>query len=181
MKRSLIIGIVLCLLLLTACGAAEVPDVYDVEYGGKTYTVDRINSTITFDGHVCRYKLTESHNTTDFEVTYPDGSGYWWTQHEYGGGGGWSNDYSAQRYVSGETLWEVLEKERPKQERQSNYWADGLILVIAGVFEAAAPQTAWYLSYGWRFKDAEPSELALIAGRAGGVFMIVLGIIFFFI
>lgn len=52
-----------------------------------------------------------------------------------------------------------------------------VIVIILGIIELASPQTAWYLSYGWRYKNAEPSEAALIIERIGGVIGIILGII----
>ncbi|MBE5971334.1 MAG: hypothetical protein E7246_02285 [Lachnoclostridium sp.] len=51
-----------------------------------------------------------------------------------------------------------------------------IILLIVGIFNAAAPQAAWYLSDGWRFKDAEPSEAALDWGRFIGIVLIVIAV-----
>ncbi len=52
----------------------------------------------------------------------------------------------------------------------------GLILILLGIFNMAAPEAAWYLEYGWRFRDAEPSEAALLFARIGGGFAIVIGL-----
>lgn len=49
------------------------------------------------------------------------------------------------------------------------------LLLAVGIFNTAAPQTAWWLEYGWRFKDAEPSDLALGANRILGVVLIFIG------
>ena len=46
-----------------------------------------------------------------------------------------------------------------------------------GIFNAAAPRAAWYLSYGWRYKDAEPSDAALVVARLGGAAAITAGVI----
>ncbi|MGM9607492.1 MAG: DUF6199 family natural product biosynthesis protein [Oscillospiraceae bacterium] len=182
MKRSLLMGIVLFLLLLTACGKnTGDPNVYDVEYGGKTYTVDQNNQTITFDGHVCEFELSGNGNSMRFKVTYPDGSTYFWNQTGNTGEGGWSDDYDAERYVSGDTLWSVLEQGRPSARNNSGHWFLGVLLVAAGIFQAASPRTLWYISHGWRYKDAEPSDLALGLGRIGGGVVVIIGIICFFI
>lgn len=181
MKRILCFLAVLCLLFLSACGEdTGDPNVYDVEYGGKTYTVDHNNKTITFDGHVCQYEISGNGNSTRFKITYPDGSTYFWNQSGNSGSGGWSEDYDETRYVPGRTLWNVLEQERPKEQRGSG-GAAGLLLVGLGIFEAVSPRTSWYLSYGWRYKNAEPSDLALGLGRVAGVVMIIVGIICFFV
>lgn len=182
MKRFLILCMAVSLLLLTACaGSSDDPNVYDVEYGGKTYTVDQINRTIAVDGYTCQFQVTGNGNSTDFKVTYPNGSTYWMRWSNSSGYGGYGGDYDESRYVSGDTLWSVLEQERPGAQRNSGYWFIGLLLVGLGLFETVSPQTSWYLSHGWRYKNAEPSELALGLGRVGGIVMIIAGVICFFV
>ncbi|MGN0250750.1 MAG: DUF6199 family natural product biosynthesis protein [Oliverpabstia sp.] len=46
-----------------------------------------------------------------------------------------------------------------------------------GAFNTAAPSVAWYLEYGWRYKNAEPSDLALGLNRVGGIIAIIVGIL----
>ncbi len=55
-------------------------------------------------------------------------------------------------------------------------WFLGILLIVLGAVNTFAPHAGWYLSYGWRFKDAEPSDLALSVGRVGGIIGIVIGI-----
>lgn len=38
----------------------------------------------------------------------------------------------------------------------------------------------WYMSNGWKFKDAEPSDAALFMGRLGGIIGTILGLIVLF-
>lgn len=52
----------------------------------------------------------------------------------------------------------------------------GLIMVTLGILKTAFPRFFWTLEYGWRYKNAEPSDLALILGRAVGVLMILFGL-----
>lgn len=168
----------LCLFLLTACGGDKGdPNIYDVEYAGKVYSVNHNDRTITFDGHVCHYEISG----TQMTLIYPDGSTYWWRTSGNVGYGGWSDNYDETRYASGDTLWKVLEQERPDAKQGSNHVGLGFLLVIFGVLEAAFPQTFWWLSHGWRFKDAEPSDMAIGLGRASGVIMVIAGIICFFV
>lgn len=182
MKRGLILCLALCLMLLAACGEKTGDaNVYDVEYGGKIYTIDQINRTIEVDGYVCEFQVTSSGNGAKFQVTYPDGSTYFWNQSGNMGAGGWSDDYDENRYVSGQTLWDVLEQDRPGAQKNSGYWFIGLLLVALGAFQTASPRTSWYISHGWRYKNAEPSDLALGLGRVGGVIIIIIGIICFFV
>lgn len=53
----------------------------------------------------------------------------------------------------------------------------GCLFIISGLIAAISPYSAWYLSYGWRFKDAEPSDLALGAERIIGILLVIAGFI----
>ncbi|KEO84154.1 DUF6199 family natural product biosynthesis protein [Tumebacillus flagellatus] len=55
-----------------------------------------------------------------------------------------------------------------------------LIIILIGVLNVLFPQAAWYLRAGWQFKNAEPSDAALIMGRVSGVIAILIGIVFLF-
>ena len=48
-----------------------------------------------------------------------------------------------------------------------------LIVIVAFITSLCGifwPKTMWYLSEGWKFKNAEPSGCALVAMRIGGLF-----------
>ena len=175
----------LALLLLTACGGQGSASVYDVEYGGETYTVDEENQTIAHDGAEIQMELTKgSGSGYEMTFTYPDGSTYWWRWSDSGmGSGGWSDDYDPERYVDGWILQSVLEQSRPgslSSSRGANL-LPGLLLILFGAAGAAVPRAVWYLSSGWRYKDAEPSDLALLVHRFGGGVMLVLGLLLLFV
>jgi hypothetical protein len=53
----------------------------------------------------------------------------------------------------------------------------GFVLIVLGVITVASPYAAWYLSIGWKFKDAEPSEAALFMHRLGGVIATIVGLV----
>ncbi|SIS45553.1 DUF6199 family natural product biosynthesis protein [Salimicrobium flavidum] len=53
----------------------------------------------------------------------------------------------------------------------------GIFFVAIGAFLLISPRTAWYLEIGWKLRDAEPSELVLIANRVGGGIAAVIGIL----
>lgn len=178
MKRFLALCAALCFLLLAACGADKGdPNVYDVEYNGKIYSVNQTESTISVDGYTCEFNVTGSQHDQRFTVTYPDGSTY--------SGSGWAGSHSEgfdpEQYVSGDILWEVLEQDRPGTRQNNTHGGLGILLLIFGVLEAAFPQVSWWLSHGWRYKNAEPSDLALGLGRTAGIIMILAGIICFFV
>jgi hypothetical protein len=54
------------------------------------------------------------------------------------------------------------------------------IIIILGIFAAASPEDTWRLSNSWQFEKAEPSEMALILTRLGGIAGIIAGILLIF-
>ena len=173
MKR--LIPVFLCLLLvLWGCRADPVRT---VEYGGTSYTVDTEKGTIE-DG-TFTYAYQADGNTVT--ITYPDGSSYWYTSSRSGqvtvGTFGWSDDYRDDRYVSGGTLENVLDNVTQSGGGNGGIILGGLALCALGAWYAVAPRSAWYLEWGWRYKNAEPSDAALTFGRAAGVVLLVVGVI----
>jgi hypothetical protein len=53
----------------------------------------------------------------------------------------------------------------------------GVLLLAAGIANVAFPQAMWWLSEGWKFQNAEPSDLALTVGRIGGVILLIVSFI----
>ena len=95
----------------------------------------------------------------------------------YGGAGGWSDDYNPPAYAEGDILWDVLDMKSPaeKQSRGGPIFL-GLLVIGLGMIDVVWPRTGWYLSHGWRYKNAEPSEAALFFGRMGGIVVVLLGL-----
>ena len=56
----------------------------------------------------------------------------------------------------------------------------GLLLIIIGLCNLCRPEEMWHLSEGWKFKDAEPSEDAILWCRVGGVIAIIVGVFVLF-
>ena len=55
-----------------------------------------------------------------------------------------------------------------------------VLLFLIGIVDLVAPEAAWYLGGGWKFKDAEPSDAALVLTRIGGGICILIGFIMLF-
>ncbi|MCW3793282.1 hypothetical protein OM416_16950 [Paenibacillus sp. LS1] len=53
----------------------------------------------------------------------------------------------------------------------------GVLVLIIGLIMAIWPYFAWYVRLGWKFKDAEPSDLALSTGRISGIVFVIIGFI----
>lgn len=174
--RKILLPLLCALLALCLCSCGR-PAVYTVEHSWGTATIDTENQTITVGEDVYRYKLS-GHN---LEITYPDGS--IWYQDSYDGNSfsaGWSEDYEFGKYIDGDDLAEALRQKAPGQIEWKNP-LPSLLLLGVGIFALASPRSVWYLEYGWHYKDAEPSELALFANRAGGVVAIIAAVIIFFV
>ena len=50
------------------------------------------------------------------------------------------------------------------------------MVLIGGLVVFAVPEVAWYLKEGWKFRDAEPSDIALAMNKFGGVVGALIGI-----
>lgn len=51
------------------------------------------------------------------------------------------------------------------------------LFIGIGLLNLLFPRTAWFWNVGWKFKNAEPSEAALLMGRIGGFLAIGVGIV----
>lgn len=174
-KLTVFLLAILAAFLLAACVPESEP-IYEVERGGVIFTVDTVNQTITADGHTYGYQISGGSTT----ITYPNGATYYWSWSGNVGSGGWGEGYDPETYVDGDILLDVLNQGTPQKESGGNPLL-GLLLIALGIWHAASPYTAWYLSHGWRYKNAEPSDLALGMTRVGGFVVIVAGIILFFV
>lgn len=161
--------------LLAACGG-EAQTVYEV----NGFTMDREAQTITKGEDVYRYVI---HGDT-VTILYPNGAEYWWTYGRGGDGGatisygGWSDDYDPVRYAGGDALLDIINYQAPKSSGGNG--GVGLLIAVIGLFNLLAPRASWYLGYGWRFKDAEPSDAALVLGRIGGGLALLAGVLMIF-
>lgn len=52
-----------------------------------------------------------------------------------------------------------------------------LLLILLGLFNLIFPRAAWFLEIGWKIRDSEPSDGALILHRVIGVILCIAGIL----
>lgn len=187
MKRTIAMLALLfaAMLLFAGCKKEPLPTVYTVYSYGAPYTIDTQGRTISDGTYTYGYEYADSGNSVSF--TYPNGEVYGASitvaSNGIGGmsAGAISADYD---YNSGYTdplslcyaLTSPRETERAASSG-SNHPFVALLLCGVGIFNLAAPKASWYLSYGWRFKDAEPSDAAITLSRIGGGIAIVIGVI----
>jgi hypothetical protein len=175
MKRLwIVITALLLMVSLLGCNAKETT--YTISKNGIDFEVDSVQKTISEGSNVYRYEFSGNSSSFEVRITYPDGSSYWYNQSGGVGGGGWSDDYAEDRYVPGDTLVDVVREKAPKKTNPGKI-VGGLVLMVLGLVNILAPKLSWYLGYGWRYKNAEPSDIALTLARIGGGIEIVAGII----
>ncbi|MBQ4110088.1 MAG: hypothetical protein IJC74_04320 [Clostridia bacterium] len=174
--KKFCVGII-CLMLISVlmCLAST----YTVTRNGIEYTVDTDSMTISDGTNTYQYII--SGEGSEINITYPDGSTYWWKVSPGGGWGGWSDDYDPEKYVDGDVLISVLEEKTAKQPSSDKNFLLIFILIIIGLWNVISPYSSWYLSRGWHYKDAEPSEASLAFTRIGGVIVIIIAVIILFV
>lgn len=189
MRKAAIFALLACFLLsLTACGKADpVVQTQAIEAGGQSLIVQFDENTLSagiiqaengeyafeYDGH------------GGLTIVYPDG--YVYTQTAVNGGIGFPADYDAAEreskgYVDGFSLHWGLETAMDNARGALRSGGSpnlllALLLLALGAWNLFAPRSSWQLSHGWRYKNAEPSDLALTLYRLGGILLIFAGVL----
>ena len=94
-KLMCLLVAVLTALYLCACAEKKEQTVYTVAKGDAVYTVDTENGTISDGTDLYRYEISFGGGSGSWriDVTYPDGSTYWWEETENSGTGRCSADF----------------------------------------------------------------------------------------
>lgn len=175
MKRTaLIILALVVLVLLTAC-QKKVATYTITMQDGTPYTVNTSAKTV-FDGmYTYAYEFYGNSENYTLTLTYPDSSTYSYRMQAgvlVGYGAAFDG---ASGYAEPDILKEALSQAAPSK-RTPERTAIIIVLILAGAITLAAPRFAWFIGYGWRFKDSEPGESTLIINRIGGAIAIIAGI-----
>ena len=112
----------------------------------------------------------------ELKITYPDQTQFTYRKN----GGGISSidfDPESKGYISGIAMAWGIESaiEAAQSKKDGGYALPGILLLALGAWNAFAPRSAWYFSYGWRFRNAEPSDVALAVQTIGGVILLLVG------
>lgn len=174
----------LCVLLLAVsvllCGCSGKPlsagsDRVVLREGTK-FVIDVENGTVTEGEDVYRFSV-EGNRVT---IAYPNGGTYTWETDGGIGQGGGSGDYDDSSYVSGAVLADILVGEQLWDTGTNiGMVIGGLVCLAIGLWSALLPHSVLYLRHGWRYRDVEPSGMALTVTRLGGVLAILFGALAF--
>ena len=170
MKPKSIIAAVLCAVLLCGCGRKPTSTVYEKD----GWTVDTVAQTLTKNGDVIAYRISGNNVT----FSYPDGTTSSWNQSDSMGFGTSSLNFDVDRWPSAWELMDMLERDDERERGIGN--PVGLLLIPFGILQAAFPRFFWFLSDGWKYRNAEPSDMAIGLGRVGGVIIAFIGLIMLF-
>lgn len=189
--------ILLAALLLALCGCSrfETPEhgIAGVIGSGTgpdhstiTYSISPNSMVLTYDGVNYPYEISHSDDSITYTVKYPNGGIYYETRGDGTGTGGWNDRYDiGTKYTSGDELVELLSHHYYISHYAPNFGHYLLLVLFLGVggFNAFFPETAWYLSHAlraWQYKSIEPSADGLTMTRVGGVIVMIMGVIVFF-
>lgn len=159
-------------LVLSGCSGEPMP--YEYTRDGCTVTVDPVNRTITSDTEIFTYVVEDTDVAEWYEITFPDGSQYWWTDSGTMGTGGWSDDFDSRRSSYADFLVEALKQSSPR-EKQGNVGI-GFLLMGLGAVNFFLPELPFHLRYGWAVENAEPSDAYIAITKTGGVVLAVAGL-----
>lgn len=164
------------LLSIFLFGCAERETTFSISRNGIDFQVDRVEKTISEGNNTYHYAFSGDTSSSNVTITYPDGASYWYSQSGTMGQGGWSEDYVEGTYVSGNILVDIVQEIAPRKAEPGKM-IGAIILIALGLTDILFPRILWYLGYGWRYKNAEPSDAALIFSRIGGFAVFVIGIV----
>ena len=178
-----IVGI---LLFLAACGretAERQAEAIEMEVEGQSAVVRFDQGTLssgTIEAGENEYAFAYDMSGA-LTIRYPNGSVFTLVN----GGAAASLEYDGEEfrskgYLDGLSLvWgleSALEQARGTSGKNSPSPLLAMVLSSLGLWNLLAPRSVWYLSSGWRYKNVEPSDGAIIVYRLGGVALLFFGV-----
>lgn len=124
------------------------------------------------NGEIVKVFFEERSNGYRYDVEFNNGHTYFDEKAgNMGTGGGSEKLTSEKRDLAKEAIdkYEQINGGTTRSDNNSSGKSLGIVIILFGLLGAIFPQAAWYLEIGWKLRDAEPSEFALIANRVGGI------------
>ncbi len=172
MKR-IIVFIMVCLSCILLCACEET--IIEGSNYGKEYRIDKGQHIIEYDHNIYRYEV----NGDNIKIITPLGNMGSYTYSGIVISGSSSEDDFPTWEVATVIGDEVIKKEGNSSSGLSVIM--GVIMIVVGLINALVPDVAWQLKEGWKYRNAEPSDMALILIRLGGIGIILFGILALFV
>jgi|SRR5690606_11779511 len=133
------------------------------------------------NGEVVKVFFEPRSNGYRYEVEFENGNKYFYEKSEDAGYGGGYELTSEEISLAKEAINKYEQKNGDATSYSSISFGNplGIVIFLFGLLAVLFPQAAWYLEIGWKLRDAEPSELALIANRVGGILVALIGLFVF--
>ena len=151
-------------------------DMFTVEVGGVPVWSD----TPAEDEDVYRYEYDGGNIT----ITYPNGAVWIESPTSTGAVISWDDNYDPQRYIEGDVFAMYLDRAYMSPQIREGIVGIGfacLIMATVGVVMFVVPEELIEMKYGWRFKNAEPTEFAVWEVRIGGIVVVIVAVVIFLI
>ena len=181
-------------LLVTLCGCsrleAPVGNIIGTDFSANgtlvDYSLSAQTKELTYNGTRYTFDISYSDNSITYTIYYPNGGMYYETRGSGGGPIGWSDKYEPLLTTpSGEELVEFL-----SQRYYISHSAPSVVNIVmaliclgVGCFNLFLPEAAWYWAHmfrSWQYESVEPSDAGIVWTRMGGIFIIIMGVIAFF-
>ena len=192
MKRTVaLLLLVVMVITLSACSTGpRGTEIQTVEHNGNivmlTFNYDERTITASNewnDTGEANAVYPYEYNGGNITITYPNGAVWIESPTSTGAVISWDDNYDPQRYIEGDVLARYLEEAHRPQSREGIVGIGFACLIMAaiGVVMFAVPEELIEMKYGWRFKNAEPTEFAVWEVRIGGIIIVVVAIVIFLI
>lgn len=131
------------------------------------------------NGEVVKVFFEEHSNGYRYEVEFENGKTFFYDKTGNTGVGGGSEELTKEEMDLAEEAMDKYEQLHGNAATSNNSSSGnliGIVIISFGLLGAISPHTAWYLEIGWKLREAEPSELALIVNRVGGILTSIVGL-----
>lgn len=133
----ILLPLLILILLLSSCGNTSRNSYTVSPDRNRVVTIHPAVGTITYGNATYRYKMKNVWGAERYELTYPDGQRYTWTESKKNGQGAWSEEWKPSIYLDRDFLISALKQPAPESPK---YFKDlegdpvkGVLCIIAGV------------------------------------------------
>jgi hypothetical protein len=133
----ILLPLLLLVLLLSGCGSTT-RNPYTVSPDrNRVVTIHPAAGTITYGNATYRYKVKNTWGGERYELIYPDGQRYTWTESKETGEGTWSEEWNPTIYLDRDFLISALKESAPRgpkyfRDQEGNPVA-GILCIVAGL------------------------------------------------